>query len=66
MNNIARIRYLRGQAFPEYIVGVLMLIAAFFTPLPGQEGKTATTVLMDAFQKNYMGYEYVLSQPAED
>ena len=55
-----------GQAFPEYLVGVIVLMAAFFTPIPGMNGKTAATALTDAFQRNYMGYEYVMSQPSDD
>ena len=53
-----------GQALPEYIVRVLVIVAALFTRLPILDNKTSVEFVADAFQKNYRGYEYVMSQPA--
>lgn len=56
----------RGQALPEYIVGTLVVIAALFTQLDIFDGRTILSVLAGSFQKNYQGYEYVISQPVEE
>lgn len=56
----------RGQALPEYIVGTLVVLAALFTPLDIFDGRTIVGVLMESFQKNYKGYEYVISQPTNE
>ncbi|MCY4045426.1 MAG: hypothetical protein OXE99_10125 [Cellvibrionales bacterium] len=53
-----------GQALVEYVVGVTMLVAILFTPMPNAGGKNAVELLNDAFKKNYRGYEYVMSQPS--
>ncbi len=53
----------KGQALPEYVVGVLVLMLAFFTPVPQFENKTAAVFLYESFQKNYQGYEFIMSQP---
>lgn len=55
-----------GQAFAEYIVGVIVLMTACFVPIASLENKTAIELLTDAFQKNYQGYEYVMSQPVDE
>ncbi len=56
----------RGQALPEYIVGTLVVVAALFTPLGVFDGRTIIGVLIESFQKNYKGYEYVVSQPVDE
>lgn len=55
-----------GQALPEYIVGVLVIVAALFTRLPILDNKTSVEFITDAFQKNYRGYEFAMSQPANE
>ena len=55
-----------GQALPEYVVGVLMIMLAMFAPIPAFNDQSAVELLTNAFQKNYRGYEYVMSQPSND
>lgn len=55
-----------GQALPEYIVGVLVIVTSLFVELPLLNNKNAVEFVIDAFQKNYRGYEYVMSQPANE
>lgn len=56
----------RGQAMPEYIVGSFVVMAALFTPVPAFDDRAVIELLIDAFQKNYRGYEYVMSQPGQE
>ncbi len=56
----------RGQALPENIVGSIVVLVALFTPMDIFGGKTIVSALLDAFKKNYMGYEYVISQPVNE
>jgi hypothetical protein len=60
------VRKQRGQALPEYLVGTLVVIAVLFTPLDVFGGRTIISVLTESFQKNYKGYEYVISQPSNE
>jgi hypothetical protein len=55
-----------GQALPEYVVGVMMIMLALFAPIPAFDDQSAVELLTSAFQKNYRGYEYVMSQPSND
>ena len=57
---------IRGQALPEYIVGVLVVMVTLFIPVPLLDNQTAVEFLVSAFQKNFQGYEYVMSQPASE
>jgi hypothetical protein len=54
-----------GQALVEYTIGLLVVYWILFYP-EFWGGGSAVTVLMNAFQKNYQGYEYAQSQPALD
>ncbi|WP_295871687.1 hypothetical protein [uncultured Zhongshania sp.] len=56
----------RGQALPEYIVGTLVVVAVLFTPIEVFGGRAIIGVLVESFQKNYKGYEYVVSQPVDE
>lgn len=56
----------RGQALPEYIVGTLVTVIALFTPIPAFNDKSVLEALRDAFQKNYQGFEYTMSQPVKE
>lgn len=51
---------------PEYIVGSFVVMAALFTPVPAFDDRAVIELLIDAFQKNYRGYEYVMSQPGQE
>ena len=55
-----------GQAYAEYMVGLILLVTAFFIPLDGNNGANAVELLSAAFQNNYKGYEYVMSQPSAE
>lgn len=55
-----------GQAMPEYIVGSFVVVAALFTPVPVFDDRAVIEVLIEAFKKNYRGYEYVMSQPGQE
>ncbi|WP_299598358.1 hypothetical protein [uncultured Microbulbifer sp.] len=55
-----------GQSFPEYLVGVLIVGAACFTPLPPLDDKSIVGYLVEAFKKNYRAYEYAVSQPTDE
>lgn len=55
-----------GQALPEYIVGMLVVMAALFTPVEVLNNQNAASFITESFQRNYQGYEFAMSQPAED
>jgi hypothetical protein len=58
-------RRVAGQALVEYTVGLLVVYWILFEPT-FWGGQSAIKVLMEAFQKNYHGYEYAQSQPVLD
>ncbi len=57
-------KFIAGQALPEYVVGCLMIATALFAPIPALEGRSASELLVDAFQASYRGYEFAMSQPS--
>lgn len=61
----ARKKHLHGQALVEYTVGLLVVFWILFEA-EFWGGKSAAQVLIEAFQRNYQGYEYAQSQPVLD
>ncbi|WP_146026847.1 hypothetical protein [Alcanivorax sp. MD8A] len=54
-------RHLRGQAYVEYIVATVFLIAALFAPV--FNGESAMSLLIAAFQANQESYVWAMSVP---
>lgn len=56
----------KGQALPEYVIGTLVVYWALFAPINYApfNGSSVISAVTAAFQKNYKGYEFAISQPA--
>ncbi|MCK0153944.1 hypothetical protein MWU49_09535 [Alcanivorax sp. S6407] len=54
-------RHQRGQAYVEYIVATVFLIAALYAPV--FNGESAMTLLIAAFQANQESYVWAMSVP---
>ena len=59
-----------GQAYPEYIVGAVVMMGALFTPLPQDlfpeaEGRSASAFLVEAIKRNHEAYIWSMSVPTD-
>lgn len=53
----------RGVSTVEYLVGTAVMIAALFLPVPGMEGESVVTMMVEAFKDNHHRYIWSMSYP---
>ena len=64
MEATIKIKRISGQAYAEYVVGLMVVVVMLLTPVPGDaKGRGAVVMLMDAFKDNYAGYAYGMAIP---
>lgn len=51
----------RGFGAAEYIVGLVFFAMAMLAPLPGQDDKNVTELLVESVKKNHASYMYAQS-----
>lgn len=53
----------RGVTIVEYLVVAGAMAIALLMPVPGNQGKNATQLLMDAIKENHHAYMWGMSMP---